>query len=88
VFYLRRRQAKLAVNSSHGKEAILTLLGDGESFGEGCLAGQLLRLATATAMSNCTLTRTKESFAGVKYHGHPLFKNASNKRHAPILGRL
>ena len=51
VFYLRQGKVKLAVTSKQGKEAIVAILGDGEFFGEGCLAGQRLRMATATTMT-------------------------------------
>jgi CRP/FNR family cyclic AMP-dependent transcriptional regulator len=61
VFYLRRGKVKLAVSSQQGKEAIVAILGDGDFFGEGCLAGQLLRIATATAMTDCTLARIEKS---------------------------
>jgi CRP/FNR family cyclic AMP-dependent transcriptional regulator len=61
VFYLRQGKVKLAVTSQEGKEAIVALLGDGEFFGEGCLAGQSLRIATATAMTDCTLARIEKA---------------------------
>ena len=57
VWYLRHGEVKLAVTSQQGKEAIVSVLGDNEFFGEGCLAGQSLRISTATTMSNCTLYR-------------------------------
>ena len=57
LFYLRRGKAKLTVTSEQGKEAIVALLGAGEFFGEGCLAGQPLRMATAIAMTDCTLDK-------------------------------
>jgi CRP/FNR family transcriptional regulator, cyclic AMP receptor protein len=57
VFYLRKGKVKLAVTSDQGKEAIVAVLGAGEFFGEGCLAGQLLRIATATTMTDCHLVR-------------------------------
>ena len=57
LFYLRRGKVKLAVTSKGGKEAIVAILDTGEFFGEGCLAGQQLRMATATAMTDCTLFR-------------------------------
>ena len=60
VFYLRRGKVKLAVSSQQGKEAIVAILSDGDFFGEGCLAGQLLRIATATAMTDCTLARIEK----------------------------
>ncbi len=61
VFYLRRGKVKLAVTSQQGKEAIVAVLGAGEFFGEGCLAGQPLRIATATAMTDCTLARIEKT---------------------------
>jgi CRP/FNR family cyclic AMP-dependent transcriptional regulator len=57
LFYLSRGRVKLAVTSKDGKEAIIAILGADEFFGEGCLAGQQLRMATATAMTDCTLFR-------------------------------
>jgi len=50
VMYLQRGSVKLTVNSSAGKEAILALLTSGDFFGEGCIAGRPLRIATATAL--------------------------------------
>jgi CRP/FNR family cyclic AMP-dependent transcriptional regulator len=60
VFYLRRGKVKLGVISQQGKEAIVANLGVGEFFGEGCLAGQLLRIATASATTDCTLIRIEK----------------------------
>ena len=57
VFYLRSGKVKLAVTSNEGKEAIVAMLDSGEFFGEGCLAGQPLRMSTATAMMDCSLDR-------------------------------
>jgi CRP/FNR family cyclic AMP-dependent transcriptional regulator len=57
VFYIRKGKVKLAVTSSQGKEAIVAVLSNGDFLGEGCLAGQSLRIATATTMSDCTLIR-------------------------------
>ncbi len=57
VFYLRRGKVKLTVTSQHGKEAIVVILDAGEFFGEGCLAGQQVRVSTAIAMTDCTLAR-------------------------------
>ena len=47
MFYLRQGKVKIAVTSDQGKEAIVAILGAGDFFGEGCLAGQPLRIATA-----------------------------------------
>src|SRR3970040_295299 len=60
VFYLRRGKVRLGVTSRRGKEAIVAVLSAGEFFGEGCLAGQPWRMATATAMSECTLMRIEK----------------------------
>jgi CRP-like cAMP-binding protein len=46
--------------SNQGKEAIVAVLDAGDFFGEGCLAGQPLRMATATAATDCTLVRIEK----------------------------
>jgi len=51
VFYIQKGSVKLAVLSKAGKEAVVGILGQGDFFGEGCLAGQPRRMATAAAMS-------------------------------------
>jgi CRP-like cAMP-binding protein len=61
VWYLHKGKVKLAVTSQQGKEAIVTVLGDNEFFGEGCLAGQSLRISTAIAVSDCTLYRIEKA---------------------------
>ena len=50
VFYVRDGAVKLSVLSSAGKEAVVAMLGAGDVFGEGCLAGQPSRMGTATAV--------------------------------------
>lgn len=57
VFYIQDGGVKLSVLSSEGKEAVVALLGPGDFFGEGCLAGQPLRMGTATAVVPTTLLR-------------------------------
>jgi CRP-like cAMP-binding protein len=61
VWYLLKGKVKLAVTSQQGKEAIVTILGGNEFFGEGCLAGQPLRISTAIAVTDCTLYRIEKS---------------------------
>jgi CRP/FNR family transcriptional regulator, cyclic AMP receptor protein len=51
VLYIQKGSVKLRVNSHAGKEAIVAMLGPGDFFGEGALAGQPLRMATAVATS-------------------------------------
>jgi CRP-like cAMP-binding protein len=55
VFYILEGKIKLTVVSKEGKEAIVALLDSGNFFGEGCLAGQPRRMASATAASDCLL---------------------------------
>jgi CRP/FNR family cyclic AMP-dependent transcriptional regulator len=57
VFYIQTGKAKLTVVSKTGKEATIGILGDGDFFGEGGLAGQLLRMSSATAMTDCAVLR-------------------------------
>jgi CRP/FNR family cyclic AMP-dependent transcriptional regulator len=57
VFYIQTGKVRLTVVSNNGKEATLGILGDGEFFGEGALAGQAFRMGSATAMTNCTILR-------------------------------
>ena len=61
VWYLRHGQVKLAVTSQQGKEAIVSLLCDNEFFGEGCLAGQPLRISAASAVTDCSLYRIEKA---------------------------
>jgi CRP-like cAMP-binding protein len=51
VLFVKRGSVKLSVVSSGGKEAVVALLRQGDFLGEGCLAGQTLRMATATALT-------------------------------------
>jgi CRP-like cAMP-binding protein len=57
VFYIQKGKVRLTVVSKVGKEATLGILNEGEFFGEGSLAGQPLRMGSATAMTDCELLR-------------------------------
>ena len=57
VFYIQAGKVRLTVVSTIGKEAALGILNEGEFFGEGALAGQSLRMGSATAMADCELLR-------------------------------
>ena len=57
VFYIQTGKVKLTVVSKVGKEATIAILGDGQFFGEGSLAGQPLRMGSATAMTDCAVLR-------------------------------
>jgi len=60
VFYLQTGKVKLAVVSKAGKEATIGILSDRSFFGEGSLAGQVLRMGTATAMTDCSVLRIEK----------------------------
>jgi CRP/FNR family transcriptional regulator, cyclic AMP receptor protein len=60
VFYIKKGKVKLTVLSARGKEAVIAILGSGDFFGEGSLAGQPVRMATATAMTECSLLQVKK----------------------------
>ena len=57
VFYVQKGRVKIVVTSEQGKEAVVAVLGTDEFFGEGCLIGQPLRLATASAMTESAVIR-------------------------------
>jgi len=60
VFYLQSGTVKIAVTSSTGKEAVVALLRPGDFFGEGSIAGQPLRVSTATTMESSTVLRIEK----------------------------
>ena len=57
VFYVQTGKVKLTVVSKTGKEATIGILGEGDFFGEGSLAGQVLRMGSATALTDCSILR-------------------------------
>jgi len=61
VFYVQEGRCKITVVSERKKEALVALREKGDFFGEGCLTGQQLRLATATATTDCELLRLENA---------------------------
>ena len=57
VFYIQKGKVRLSVVSKAGKEATIAIVNEGNFFGEGALAGQLLRMGSAAAMTDCELLR-------------------------------
>src|SRR5579863_2840458 len=57
VFYVQKGKVRLTVVSHTGKEATVGVLGEGSFFGEGGLAGQALRMGSASAMTDCMILR-------------------------------
>ena len=73
VFYIQKGRVKLTVLSEQGKEAVVGILEPGQFFGEGCLNGHTLRIATTTAMEECVITSiTKEAMIAT-LHTEPKF---------------
>jgi CRP-like cAMP-binding protein len=73
VFYIQKGSVKLTVLSEQGKEAVVGILEPGQFFGEGCLNGHPLRIATTTAMEQCVITSiTKEAMIAT-LHNEPKF---------------
>jgi CRP-like cAMP-binding protein len=68
VLFLLRGRVKLVVASYEGKEAIVGSLDSGEFFGDGCLAGQPLRMATAISVGDCTLTKVEKPIMARMLH--------------------
>src|SRR4051812_32676198 len=60
VFYIQKGKIELQVVSRQGKEAVVAVLAVGDFFGEGCLAGQPLRMASAVAVSECSIMRLEK----------------------------
>jgi CRP/FNR family transcriptional regulator, cyclic AMP receptor protein len=73
VFYVRKGRIKISVESKQGKEAVVALVGADEFFGEGCLIGQPLRLATATAMVDSEVLRVGKAEMVRVMHAEPAF---------------
>ena len=71
VYYIQRGGIKLSVLSRSGKEAVVAVLGPGDFFGEGCLARQPRRIATATAMGPSTVLVIEKPLMLQMLHDHP-----------------
>ena len=73
VFYIQKGKIKIVVSSEQGKEAVVGVMGPGEFFGEGCLIGQPLRLATAKAMIESQIVRVSKAEMLRVLHAEPSF---------------
>ena len=71
VFYIEKGNVQLTVVSEHGKEGVIAMPGAGDFFGEGCLAGQPLHIASATAMSNSIIVRIEKETMVRVLHQEP-----------------
>jgi CRP-like cAMP-binding protein len=73
VFYIRAGKVKITVISEQGKEAVVAVLGVDEFCGEGCLTGQVWRVATATTMTECEIMRLEKVAIVQVLHNEPAF---------------
>ena len=78
IFYLEKGRVKLTVVSKEGKEAVIALFGPGAFFGEGCMGGQSLRMATAATMSECSIIRLEKARVIRALHDDPSFSSYSS----------
>lgn len=76
VMYVERGDVRLSVLSHAGKEAVVAVLRAGHFFGEGCLAGQTVRMATATAVTACTVIEAQKPEMLRHLHNTPVFAEA------------
>src|SRR5450755_3233920 len=75
VFYIQAGKVRLTVISEIGKEATLGILTEGEFFGEGGLAGQPLRMGSATAMTDCELLQIEKKAMVLALHREHTFSD-------------
>jgi CRP/FNR family cyclic AMP-dependent transcriptional regulator len=75
VFYIKEGKVRLTVVSEIGKEATIGILNGGDFFGEGCLAGQPLRLCSATAMTDCSVMKIDKSSMNDVLHREHAFSD-------------
>jgi CRP-like cAMP-binding protein len=73
VFYIQKGKIKLTVVSDQGKEAVVAILEPGQFFGEGCMNGHPLRIATTTAMEDCLITAIAKDAMIALLHDEPKF---------------
>ena len=73
VFYIQHGKVKLTVVSEQGKEAVVAIVGPGHFFGEGCLNGHPLRIATTRAVDECVITRLEKAVMLATIHSQPEF---------------
>jgi CRP/FNR family cyclic AMP-dependent transcriptional regulator len=73
VFYVQKGKVKVTVISEQGKEAVAAILGTDEFFGEGCLAGQTVRISTVTTMTDSVIARMEKAAIIRVIHEEPAF---------------
>src|SRR6266404_9242759 len=75
VFYIQKGKVRLTVVSKTGKEATIGILNEGSFFGEGALAGQVLRMGSAAAMTECEVLRIEKKAMMAALHREHAFSD-------------
>jgi CRP-like cAMP-binding protein len=73
IYYIQKGRVKVVVVSEQGKEAIVGIVGPGQFFGEGCMNGHSLRIATTTTMEECLITAITKAAMLAVLHNEPKF---------------
>ena len=73
IFYIQKGRVKVVVISEQGKEAVVGILEPGQFFGEGCMNGHSLRIATTTAIEECLVTAITKTAMLAALHDQPKF---------------
>jgi hypothetical protein len=75
LFYINKGRVKLSVVSKQGKEAVIAILGVSGFFGEGCLAGQPLRIAITSVVTDCATVRSEKGRGTHSGSGYRIFQD-------------
>jgi CRP/FNR family cyclic AMP-dependent transcriptional regulator len=75
VFYIQKGKVRISVLSKNGKEATIAILNEGDFFGEGCLAGQPVRMCSASTVADCSLMRIDKNSMMEVIHGEQAFSD-------------
>lgn len=75
VFYIQKGRIQITIVSDQGKEGVIGILGAGDFFGEGCLAGQPLHLATATALADTSILKIDKEIMTRTLRDEPTFSS-------------
>ena len=73
LFYIQKGKVKVTTLSTQGKEAVVAILGPGDFFGEGCLAGQPLRISSVAALAPSSIVRLQKAAVIRVLHDEPAF---------------
>ena len=88
VFYIQQGKVQITVVSEEGKERVVAMLESGGFFGEGCLTGQPLHLATASAMTECSIVRVEKDTMIRGLRDDPIFSQMFMAIEADLVDQL